>query len=76
MIEARFVIAIKGERVEHHISAKEQRTPVALRVNHDHDPEVAVELHMVEELVIEHHMVAFRINFSSRDRPFQFTLPS
>jgi hypothetical protein len=61
--EARFVIAIESGRVERCISAQERRMPLAWRVHHDHNTEVAVERHMVEALVIAHKRVVFRINY-------------
>jgi hypothetical protein len=61
--EARGVVALARAGVERPLSAQADRAPVAWRVHDDHDTAVALELPMVEALVVEHEMVVCGLNF-------------
>jgi hypothetical protein len=61
-LAARFVIAIERERVQIDIRAKEYGTPVALGVDYEHHMEIALELDMVNDLMIQHDVIVFGIH--------------
>ena len=62
-LEARLVIAVESQSVYVDVSAKEHSPPVVFGVNHEHHAEVTLKLHMIEDLMIEHDLVLFRLNF-------------
>ena len=58
-LETRFVIAVELQRVEVDIRAEKDNIPVALGVDHDHHLEVALQLYMVEHLMVQHDVLVF-----------------
>jgi hypothetical protein len=58
-VKASLVIAIKPQRLQVNIRAKEHGITVVLGMDHDHHLEVAFPLHMVEHLMVQHDVVIF-----------------
>ena len=60
-LKARLVSAIESQRLQVNIGAKEDRIPIVLGMDHDHHLEVALELHVIENLMIQHDVVIFGV---------------
>ena len=60
-LKTRLVRAIESQGLQVNIGAKEDRLPIALGIDHNHHLEVALELHVIENLMIQHDVVIFGV---------------
>jgi hypothetical protein len=58
-LETRFVIAVEPVGLQVNIGAEKHGIVLALGMNHDHHLEIALQLHMVEHLMIQHDVLVF-----------------
>ena len=60
-LEPRLVRTIESQGLQINIGAKEDRIPIALGIDHHHHLEVAPQLHVIENLMIQHDVVIFGV---------------
>src|SRR5918992_3773273 len=58
-----FVITVDGQSIQVDVCTKEQRSAVVFGVDHENHTEGALELHMVEDLMVDHDRVIFGLHF-------------
>ena len=58
-LKTRFVVAVEGQRLQVDIGAEKPGLVLALGMNHDHHLEIALQLHRVEHLMIQHDVLVF-----------------
>ena len=60
-LEACFVPTIKRLRIQVGIAAEQNRPPLGMGIHDEHDEQVAPKMHVVEDLMVEHHVVVFAL---------------
>ncbi len=58
-LKTRFVIAVEPLGLQVNIGAEEHGIALALGMNHDHHLKVALQLHMIEHLMLQHEVLVF-----------------